>query len=204
MMREGSHHFDVLVMGGGRAGMAAAARAAECGVRVGIIDDNFGLGGQIWRGHFDDKQKHDNPRDAQRGEAARWANRVRISGVTALCEWRVVHQPETGVLLAENLDGFCELTYANLILATGARERFLPFPGWTLPNVVGVGGAQALLKSGMAVRGRRVVIAGTGPLLFHVAASLARAGANVALVAEQAARSSVMRFAARLWRSPSL
>jgi NADPH-dependent 2,4-dienoyl-CoA reductase/sulfur reductase-like enzyme len=133
--------------------MAAAARAAECGVRVGIIDDNFGLGGQIWRSHSDDKQKHDNPSDAQRREAARWANRVRISGVTALCEWRVVHQPETGVLLAENLDGFCELTYANLILATGARERFLPFPGWTLPNVMGAGGLQAMVKCGLPIRG---------------------------------------------------
>src|SRR5580693_9094899 len=84
MSNSSEKKFDVLVVGGGPAGMAAAARAAECGVRVGIIDDNFGLGGQIWRSHSDDKQKHDNPRDAQRGEAARWANRVRISGVTAL------------------------------------------------------------------------------------------------------------------------
>ena len=183
--------------------MAAAARAAECGVRVGIIDDNFGLGGQIWRSHSDDKQKHDNPSDAQRREAARWANRVRISGVTALCEWRVVHQPETGVLLAENLDGFCELTYANLILATGARERFLPFPGWTLPNVMGAGGLQAMVKCGLPIRGKRVIIAGTGPLLLAVAAYLRQHGAEIAVICEQASWGSLAKFGVALFNWPA-
>src|ERR1700735_861349 len=72
--------------------------------------------------------------DAKKTEASLWAGRVRASGATALCGLRVVHQPEAGVLSAENLDGFCELTYEKLVLATGARERFLPFPGWTLHN----------------------------------------------------------------------
>ena len=203
MMREARHHFDVLVIGGGPAGMAAAARAAECGVRVGIVDDNFGLGGQIWRSHSDDNQKHDKPSDAQRGEAARWANRVRISGVTALCELRVVHQPETGVLLAENLHGFCELTYANLILATGARERFLPFPGWTLPNVMGAGGLQAMVKCGLPIRGKRVIIAGTGPLLLAVAAYLRQHGAEIAVICEQASWGSLAQFGVALFNWPA-
>ena len=60
----------------------------------------------------------------------------------------------------------------NLILATGARERFLPFPGWTLPNVMGAGGLQAMVKSGLRFAGKRVVVAGTGPLLLAVAAYL--------------------------------
>src|ERR1700729_2120024 len=203
MMREARHHFDVLVIGGGPAGMAAAARAAECGVRVGIVDDNFGLGGQIWRSHSDDNQKHDKPSDAQRGEAARWANRVRISGVTALCELRVVHQPETGVLLAENLHGFCELTYANLILATGARERFLPFPGWTLPNVMGAGGLQAMVKCGLPIRGKRVIVAGTGPLLLAVADYLRKHGAEIPLICEQACWRSLAKFGLALVRWPA-
>src|SRR5690606_25294321 len=54
----------------------------------------------------------------------------------------------------------------SVVLCSGARERFLPFPGWTLPGVVGIGAAQALLKSGMDVRGKRVVVAGSGPLLL--------------------------------------
>jgi NADPH-dependent 2,4-dienoyl-CoA reductase/sulfur reductase-like enzyme len=92
---------------------------------------------------------------------------------------------------------------ASLVLATGARERFLPFPGWTLPNVIGVGGAQALLKAGADFRRRRVVVAGSGPLLLPVAAALARAGAHVVVVAEQAPNREVMGFAASLWRRPS-
>ena len=74
------------------------------------------------------------------------------------------------MLLAELGNEACELQYEKLILATGARERFLPFPGWTLPNVMGAGGLQAMVKSGLSVHGKRVVVAGTGPLLLAVAA----------------------------------
>src|SRR5271154_938423 len=134
------HQFDVLVIGGGPAGIAAAVRAAEAGARVGIVDDNRVLGGQIWRGAFDDAPDQD---------AAGWRERLATSGVTTLCGMRVFHQPEDGVLLAEASDDLDELRYQKLILATGARERFLPFPGWTLPNVMGAGGLQALVKSGL-------------------------------------------------------
>ncbi|MBB5121667.1 NAD(P)/FAD-dependent oxidoreductase [Streptomyces eurocidicus] len=71
-----------------------------------------------------------------------------------------------------------------VLLATGASERQLPFPGWTLPGVVGAGGAQAMLKSGLVLPGRRIVVAGSGPLLLAVASSLAAAGARVPAVAE--------------------
>jgi NADPH-dependent 2,4-dienoyl-CoA reductase/sulfur reductase-like enzyme len=87
-----------------------------------------------------------------------------------------------------------------LIVATGARERFLPFPGWTLPGVMGAGGAQALLKAGLKVQGRRAVVAGSGPLLLAVAASLRTHGAQVAAVCEQAPLRRLVRFGAGLWR----
>ena len=90
-MNRASVHFEVLVIGGGPAGMAAAARAAECGVRVGIVDDNFRLGGQIWRGQSEDK--HDRT-SKQNTEASKWAERLRAAGVTSLCGLRVVHQPD--------------------------------------------------------------------------------------------------------------
>jgi NADPH-dependent 2,4-dienoyl-CoA reductase/sulfur reductase-like enzyme len=107
------------------------------------------------------------------------------------------------VLRAEKAGGAVIVRANKVILATGARERFLPFPGWTLPNVVGIGGAQALLKTGMDVAGRRVVIAGSGPLLLPVAASLAGAGAKLLVVAEQAPATRVQRFATSLWRRPA-
>ncbi len=170
--------------------MAAAARAAECGVRVGIVDDNATCGGQIWRGSLDEGQNQD---------AARWSEVLRSASVTKLYGKRVFDQPEAGVLLAEGTDDRCELRYQNLVLATGARERFLPFPGWTLPNVMGAGGLQAMVKSGLPIRGKRVVVAGTGPLLLAVAAYLRKHGAEIPIVCEQASWSSLARFGASLW-----
>lgn len=193
MTREVQQRFDVLVVGGGPAGVAAAVRAAEAGVRVGIVDDNTNLGGQIWRG------EHEQGKDIP---AAQWISRLRTAGATFLGGLRVFHQPKTGVLLAEGHDDLHVLSYTKLILATGARERFLPFPGWTLPNVTGAGGLQAMVKSGLPIRGKRVVIAGTGPLLLAVAAYLHEHGAEIPIICEQASWSSLARFATTLFGQP--
>jgi D-hydroxyproline dehydrogenase subunit alpha len=181
--------FDVLVVGGGPAGMAAAASAAECNVRVAVVDDNPGLGGQIWRRNLDGGQFED---------AEKWQHLIQSRHVTVFCGKKIVHQPEPGVLLAEGANDLSELRYRNLILATGARERFLPFPGWTLPNIMGAGGLQAMVKSGLPIRGKRVVVAGTGPLLLAVAAYLCQHGAEIPVVCEQASWSSLTRFAMAL------
>src|SRR5579862_2772643 len=171
------NEFDVLVVGGGPAGMAAAISASQCGVRVGIVDDNPTLGGQIWRRSFEDSQPD---------EAAQWQQAIQARPSTILCGKKIVHQPEPGVLVAEGVDDRCELRYRNLILATGARERFLPFPGWTLPNVMGAGGLDALVRGGLPIAGKRVLIAGTGPLLLAAAAELCERGAKVVGLCEQA------------------
>jgi D-hydroxyproline dehydrogenase subunit alpha len=189
---------DVVVIGGGPAGMAASARAAESGARVLVIDEGTGTGGQIWRPSV----RLTSPRRAKQ-----WRARVEASGATVLSSTSVVDVVRgtdgDWIVLAESVADSLEISAKTVILATGARERFLPFPGWTLPNVVGIGGAQALLKGGMSFRGRRVVIAGSGPLLLPVAASLSKAGANVALVAEQASLGRVAGFAMGLWRQPT-
>jgi D-hydroxyproline dehydrogenase subunit alpha len=184
--------FDVLVIGGGPAGMAAAARAAECGRRVAVVDDNPALGGQIWRAS----------QDEQGTEASKWIERVRRARVTILCGLRIVDQPEPGFLLAESFKGFSNLAYENLILATGARERFLPFPGWTLPNVMGAGGLQAMVKSGLPISGKRVVVAGSGPLLLAVAAYLRKHGAEIPLICEQAPWRRLAKFGFGLFGWP--
>src|SRR6185312_3274226 len=116
---------------------------------------------------------------------------------------RVFQQPEAGMLLAETSEGVSELKYESLVLATGARERFLPFPSWTLPNVMGVGGLQALVKTGLPIDGKRVVVAGSGPLLLAVAAYLRGRGANVLLIAEQASSMQLARFAVGLFNKRS-
>jgi len=96
-----------------------------------------------------------------------------------------------------------DIEYGELILATGGRELFLPFPGWTLPNVTGAGGLQALVKQGLKVSGKRVVVAGSGPLLLAVAAFLRAKGATVAAVVEQASPARLARFGLHLFRHPA-
>jgi NADPH-dependent 2,4-dienoyl-CoA reductase/sulfur reductase-like enzyme len=187
---------DVVVIGGGPAGIAAASAAAEVGARVVMIDEGSGPGGQIWR---------PGVRTSLSRSARRWIARVGASGAEMLRSTSVVdvqRVAEHFIIVAECRGVSREISARSLVVATGARERFLPFPGWTLPNVVGVGGAQALAKSGTSFRGKRVVITGSGPLLLPVAANLSRSGAKLLIVAEQASTASVARFAAGLWRRP--
>jgi NADPH-dependent 2,4-dienoyl-CoA reductase/sulfur reductase-like enzyme len=115
----------------------------------------------------------------------------------------VIAQPTHGMVVAETWHRALELGFEKLILATGARERFLPFPGWTLPGVMGAGGLQALVKSGLSISGKRVVIAGSGPLLLAVADYLRKHGARVLLIAEQTPPARIRAFATKLLRHPA-
>jgi NADPH-dependent 2,4-dienoyl-CoA reductase/sulfur reductase-like enzyme len=182
-MANGSNlRFDVAVVGAGPAGIAAAVSAAASGATVALFDDNPRPGGQIWRG---------GPGVSQKSEALEWFERLGKSPVKVFRGARVFYL-EGGVLSVECGDAVLSVAYANLILATGARELFLPFPGWTLPNVFGAGGMQALVKSGLPVKDKRILVAGTGPLLLAVAAYLRKAGARVIAMCEQ---TSWFRFA---------
>lgn len=182
----------VVVIGAGPAGIAAAATAAEAGADTLLLDENPGAGGQIWRQGI----KGAPPR------ARRWLERLERSGVRIVSEASVFDVPGETTLNVERGGEPLVVSWQRLILATGARELFLPFPGWTLPNVMGIGGAQAMVKAGASVVGQRVVVAGSGPLMLPVAATLAKAGAKLEIVAEQAAGAKVGRFALGLWRQP--
>jgi len=184
--------FDVVVVGGGPAGMAAGTRAAECGLRVAIVDDNPTLGGQIWR---------QGAKSEPEPEHSAWTNRLR-SARAELISGTAFDQPDMGTLAVEQADGPCEVAYDKLILATGARERFLPFPGWTLPNVMGAGGLQAIVKNGLTVRGKRILVAGSGPLLWAVAAYLRTHDAEVVRICEQASWRSLAWFTLGLLEQP--
>src|SRR5256885_5229814 len=187
-MRTTGKQFDVLVVGGGPAGLAAASSAAEHGVRVALVDDNPALGGQIWRQGI----------AAVSLEADSWIRKLHSTGVEMICGARVFDHPSPNLLLAEMQDDLLELRYRKLVLATGARERFLPFPGWTLPNVMGAGGLQALVKSGYSIVGKKVLLAGTGPLLLVVAAYLRAHGAQLVMICEQASLWQLMKFGVSL------
>ena len=182
----------VLIIGGGPAGIAAAVTAANAGLSTVLIDDGLAPGGQIWRGAS----------ISTKGVAGHWLRALAASSVTVLSRARVVAHPEPGTVIIETPDGPLMLRYRRAVLCPGARELFLPFPGWTLPGVCGAGGLQALMKGGLPVAGKRVVIAGSGPLLLAVARSLKKAGANIVLLADQAPTAQIRRFAFSLWRYP--
>jgi len=181
---------DIVIVGAGPAGIAAACAAAEAGARVRVIDDNPAGGGQIWRA---------GRKGAASRRAGHWMARFKQCGAELMAATQVVAAVKPGVLLVESRGSVAEMAFEKLILSTGARELFLPFPGWTLPGVMGVGGLQALAKGGMPIAGKRVVIAGSGPLLL-VAAHLRAEGAKVVLIAEQ--RGSLLRFGLGLLGSP--
>lgn len=185
---------DLLIIGAGPAGLAAALAAAPSGARITVIDDNIAPGGQIWR---------DGPAAALPAQAVRLREAVaRCANVQVRCGTRVISAIGTKALLLEDAERGWTQHFDTLILCTGGRELLLPFPGWTLPGVTGAGGLQALIKAGLPVRGERIVIAGSGPLLLAAAATARKAGARVLRVAEQASLGSVAAFAAQLGRWP--
>ncbi len=187
-------HARVVVVGAGPAGIAAATSAAEAGIDTLLLDENPAAGGQIWRQGI----------KGAPALALGWLERLRHSGARIESGASVFDVwGDERTLLVERDGAALTVSWERLILATGARELFLPFPGWTLPNVMGIGGAQAMVKSGANFAGLRVVVAGSGPLILPVAATLARAGADLQVVAEQAAPGSVRRFALGLWRQPA-
>ena len=191
---------DVLVVGAGPAGIAASVSAAESGARVILIDDNPLPGGQIWRASVDNPanpKSHDN-------QAASWLRRLHVCSAKQLLSTRVVACLSEKRVLAENESASIEITFRHAILATGARELLLPFPGWTLPNVFAPGGLQALVKTGLPVHGKRIIVAGTGPLLLAVAAFLKSNGARIEGIYDQAPWRRIMPFAAALIKRPSL
>ena len=186
---------NILIIGGGPAGMAAGlAAASKPDARVTLIDDNPRLGGQIWRSELGKTKSPD---------AARLVTAIDAKKINIINNAPVFAASGHDSVRAETPSGTVEFRYEKLILATGARERFLPFPGWTLPGVFGAGGLQALVKGGLKIENKRIVVAGTGPLLLVVAEYLKSKGAKVLAIAEQTPASKLNKFALRLWRYPS-
>jgi NADPH-dependent 2,4-dienoyl-CoA reductase/sulfur reductase-like enzyme len=190
-----SEYADLLIIGAGPAGMAAALAAAPSGAHIVLLDDNPLPGGQIWR---DGPQaKLPNPARQMRERLEACSNIRRHSGT------RVIASAGPKQLLVEDANRGWVIAYDKLILCAGARELLLPFPGWTLPGVTGAGGLQALIKGGLPVQDERIVIAGSGPLLLASTATAKHNGARVLRIAEQASAAAVAGFAAQLPRWPN-
>jgi NADPH-dependent 2,4-dienoyl-CoA reductase/sulfur reductase-like enzyme len=183
---------DLAVIGAGPAGLAAAVAAAAAGLAVTLVDAAARPGGQYFR-HPPEALHAAMPGAApQHG----WAEFVRLRDAVAghdriryLAGHRVWAVEGGAPFVVHALAGQragrpVEVRARSLVIAAGAHDRVLPFPGWELPGVLTAGGAQALLKGDLVAVGRRVVVAGSGPFLLPVAAGLAAAGVHVAGVFE--------------------
>lgn len=178
---------DVVVVGAGPSGLAAAVEAAVDGAHVVLLDQQARVGGAYWRHHPDDRHSgsslhHD------------WTTFRRLLDRLDTVDVRTEHsvwslERTAGAIVVRATRGEVErapvqLRASSVVVATGAVDRVRPFPGWTLPGVVTAGGGQSLLKGAHVAPGTRAVVAGAGPLLLVVADALLTSGVEVAAVAE--------------------
>ena len=204
--------WHVVVVGAGPAGLAAAESALRAGSSVTLVDSSGQPGGQYHR-MLPETYAAQQPQRLHHGWRAfarqrgfvlghprcAWLARTSVWSLEKLDDSRpprvhVVRGGERAGRTPEALDPDA------LVLAPGAYDRVLPFPGWDLPGVYSAGAAQALAKGERLVVGDRVVVAGTGPFLLPVAGSLLEAGSRVVEVLEANRLSTVVRcWMARAW-----
>jgi len=177
-----------LIVGAGPAGVRAAQALVAAGLRPIVVDEGHASGGQIYRQPL---QPDGRSPSALYGSEARKAERLHRAFDSI--RDKIDYRPKA--LVWDIRDGFADiaaegrtkrLAYDGAIVATGASDRILPLPGWTLPGVFTLGGAQVAMKAQGCAVGSRVIFVGTGPLLYLVAWQYLRAGVKVAAVLDAA------------------
>jgi octopine oxidase subunit A len=171
--------YDLAIVGAGPAGLAAATVAARLGLDTVLFDEQPAPGGQIYRAIGETPVGERAILGADYWHGAELVAPFRQSGaqyVPGATVWSISREREIGISVG---GGARLLAARHVILATGALERPFPIPGWTLPGVMTCGAAQILLKSSGLVATGRTVLAGTGPLLWLLAAQYLRAGARI-------------------------
>ena len=179
---------DVLIVGGGAAGVAAAVVAARSGCAVTLLDSGPAIGGQYYRGAKTPESVSGLSYAALRRDFDGLVDAGRIDLRMSTYAY-ALERKESGFVLRTRGDDrhrgeTQSIAARTVVIATGAFDRQLPFPGWTLPGVMSGGGAQALVKGSGVLPGRRIVVAGTGPFLLAVAHALISAGGDVVAVVE--------------------
>ncbi len=187
--------FELIVIGAGPAGMAAATTAADFGCSVCLLDEQPTAGGQIYR-----SLSRAGPTNRVNGDSGAWKNtagkqaieilgKAYFSGLPLIeklsaanvhtvhgaCVWHVGLNGEDGVVTYSRQQHASRISGRHIIIASGAMERPMPLPGWTLPGVLTAGAGQILLKTDGLATDNSVLI-GTGPLLYYFATQLIRSG----------------------------
>lgn len=182
---------EVVVVGAGPAGITAAVEASRAGARVRLIDEGPAVGGQIYR-QLATGLRPGSGANGYGAESAPLFASLAASGVEVWSDTEVWGIFPDRVLAIYRGGRSMRVQAGALVLATGAYDRPVAFPGWTLPGVVTAGGTTALIKSQRIIPGRRALLAGTGPLLLAAAAALVRGGADIAGIAVAASRTAFL------------
>lgn len=208
--------YDIVVIGGGPAGIAAAAEAAAGRAGVLLIDASESLGGHYYKplpDAFAEPSRPDNNGLKALQARVELLSRHNVELLINTKVWGIFQGTETTfgggettVTANENntftlyLDPSNAIEARILIIATGVYDRSIPFPGWTLPGVMTPGGAQMLIKKQGLLPAKRAIVAGTGPLQIAVAATLASEGAEVISILDpSAATDGLFLVPAAMW-----
>lgn len=196
---------ELIVIGAGPAGAEAAIGAVEAGVDTLLVDENSAAGGQVYRAapaSFAAGREHAEDPDKRAGRILR--DRLTAAGVRVAFRHQVWSVAPGFRVDAVGPEGPVCWRAPRLLVATGTAERVTPFPGWTLPGVIGLAAATVGLKSQYVVPGERTVVAGCGPLLAAVAAGIVKAGGDVAAVVDLGRPADWLRTLPAMVRRPDL
>ena len=190
--------YDIVIVGAGPAGMAAAVEAGGHGLSVLLLDENRGLGGQVFRAVESSPLRAHAPLRSAVAAGDRLVAALASVDIEYLSEATVWQLDPTLAVSVSKAGQARGLTARRIIIATGALERPMPVPGWTLPSVMTVGGAQTLLKAHGLLPEGRMVLAGTGPLLWLYAAQCLAAGFSPTLLLDTTPRVNWLPALAKL------
>jgi NADPH-dependent 2,4-dienoyl-CoA reductase/sulfur reductase-like enzyme len=181
--------FEAVVVGAGPAGMAAALELSKHEVNTAVVDDAEAPDGQVYRRILVTFKVTSPKRMTHRQRTGRGMTQAFLQPnekLTIFMQSSVWGSFDPYSLDVLHSNQIFKLAYHKLITCEGANERFIPFPGWTLPGIMSIGGMQKLLCHQRLIPGKRILLAGTGPLLIAAAAELIQSGANMAGVLEAA------------------
>ena len=177
--------YDIVIVGGGFSGILAANILAKHALNVLIVDENINLGGQFLRHHPNQNGATKAPSQLKRlgfqsikdldPKRIRIMNRTEVMGITG----------ESELLICEAGKRLHTVKPDAVLLATGAREKFVPFKGWTLPGVISTGASQILLKGSGVLASEEILIAGAGIFPYAVASEVLMENGRVRAVLDQ-------------------